>query len=425
MNSNPPRDIQSTTLPNGLTVVTERMGHVRSVSIGVWIASGSRMERGAERGIAHFLEHMLFKGTATRSAEDIARAVDSVGGNLDAFTSKELVSYNTKVLDEHLPIAWDILSDLVLNPTFDPVELEKEKGVIIEEWKMDLDNPEHLVHELFVKHLWKGHGISQPIIGTKPTILGFDRDMLIDYHQRVYTPANIVITATGNLEHERIVRMVEDSFASRPAGKKLPKQASPKHHAPFVLKQKRTQQAHVYIGAPSHPIAHANRYVSYVLNTILGGGMSSRLFQNIRERQGLAYAVMSDLMLFRDIGCMAIYAGTSADTLRKVISSVMDEFRDLKANAVPAEELRRAKEHLKGSLMLSLESTNSRMTNLARQQIFFGRFFSMDEMIASIEEVSAGQVQALANESFVNDQLSLTVLGKVDGLSLDRSIFNC
>ena len=398
MNSNPPRDILSTTLPNGLTVVTERMGHVRSVSIGVWIASGSRMERGAERGIAHFLEHMLFKGTATRSAEDIARAVDSVGGNLDAFTSKELVSYNTKVLDEHLPIAWDILSDLVLNPTFDPVELEKEKSVIIEEWKMDLDNPEHLVHELFVKHLWKGHGLSQPIIGSKPTILGFDRDMLVDYHQRVYTPANIVITATGNLEHDRIVRMVEDSFASRPAGKKLPKQANPQQHAPFILKQKRT---------------------------ILGGGMSSRLFQNIRERQGLAYAVMSDLMLYRDIGCMAIYAGTSADTLHKVISSVMDEFRDLKANPVSTEELRRAKEHLKGSLMLSLESTNSRMPNLARQQIFFGRFFSMDEMIPSIEAVTAEQVQALANESFVNDRLSLTALGKVDGLPLDRSIFNC
>jgi predicted Zn-dependent peptidase len=425
MNSNPPRDIQSTTLPNGLTVVTERMPHVRSVAIGTWIASGSSLERGAERGIAHFLEHMLFKGTASRSAEDIARAVDSVGGNLDAFTSKEMVSYNTKVLDEHLPIAWDILSDLVLNPTFDAVELEKEKGVILEELKMELDNPEYLVHELFVKHLWKGNGLAQPIIGTKPTILGFDREMLVDYHQRIYTPANIVVTATGNLQHDRIVKMVEDSFASRPAGKKLPRQAKPKQHSPFILKNKRTQQAHVYIGAPSHPIAHVTRYASYVLNTILGGGMSSRLFQNIRERQGLAYAVMSDLMLYRDTGCMAIYAGTSADTLNKVISSVMDEFRDLKANAVTAEELRRAKEHLKGSLMLSLESTSSRMTNLARQQIFFGRFFSMDEMIDSIEAVTAEQVQALANESFVSDKLSLTVLGKVDGLALDRAILNC
>jgi predicted Zn-dependent peptidase len=425
MNSNPPREIQSTTLSNGLTIVTERMPHVRSVSIGVWIASGSRMERGAERGIAHFLEHMLFKGTTSRSAEDIARAVDSVGGNLDAFTSKELVSYNTKVLDEHLPIAWDILSDLVLNPVFDAVELEKEKSVILEELKMELDNPEYLVHELFVKHLWKGHGLAQPIIGVKPTIQAFSREMLVDYHQRIYTPANIVITATGNLQHERIVEMVGASFASRPTGKKLPKQKKPVVQAPFILKQKRTQQAHVYIGAPSYPIAHETRYASYVLNTILGGGMSSRLFQNIRERQGLAYAVMSDLMMYRDTGAIAIYAGTSAETLTKVVSSVMDEFRDLKSAPVPDEELRRAKEHLKGSLMLSLESTNSRMTNLARQQMFFGRFFSMDEMLTSIEAVTAAEVQQLAADAFVSEKLSLTVLGKVDGLAIDRSILNC
>lgn len=425
MTSNPPREIQQSTLSNGLTIVTERMPHVRSVSIGVWIASGSRMEKGAERGIAHFLEHMLFKGTSSRSAEDIARAVDSIGGNLDAFTSKELVSYNTKVLDEHLPIAWDILSDLVLNPVFDAVELEKEKSVILEELKMELDNPESLVHELFVKHLWKGNGLAQPIIGVKPTIKAFTRDMMVDYHERIYSPANIVVTATGNLEHERIVAMVDASFSSRPTGKKLPKQSKPKIHAPFVMKQKRTQQAHLYIGAPSHPIAHETRYASYVLNTILGGGMSSRLFQNIRERQGLAYAVMSDLMLYRDAGAIAIYAGTSAETLEKVIQSVMDEFSDLKRNPVPDEELRRAKEHLKGSLMLSLESTNSRMTNLARQQIFFGRFFSMDEMIASIEGVTAEQVQELAAEAFVSEKLSLTVLGKVDGLKIDRSALNC
>ncbi len=425
MNSNPPREIQSTTLPNGLIVVTERMPHVRSVSIGTWIPSGSRLERGAERGIAHFLEHMLFKGTASRSAEDIARAVDSIGGHLDAFTSKELVSYNTKVLDEHLPIAWDILSDLILNPTFDAVELEKEKSVILEELKMELDNPEYLTHELFCKHLWKGHGLAQPIIGTKQTIADFTRDNLVDYHRRVYHPANLVVTAAGNLHHDAILKLVDDSFSGRAAGAKLPKLAKPKQQAPFILKQKRTQQAHLYIGAPSHPIDHEFRFGSYILNTILGGGMSSRLFQNIRERQGLVYAVMSDLMLYQDTGAIAIYAGASAEALPKVISSVMDEFRDLKANLVTTEELRRAKEHLKGSLMLSLESTNSRMTNLARQQIFFGRFFSMDEMLANIEAVDAPLVQRLANQAFDADKLALTVLGKVDGLALDRSLFNC
>jgi predicted Zn-dependent peptidase len=425
MNPTPAREIESTLLPNGLRIVTERIPHVRSIAIGCWIGSGSRLERGAERGIAHLLEHMLFKGTTSRSAEDIARAVDSVGGNLDAFTTKEMVSYNTKVLDEHLPLAWDILSDLILNPVFNPEELEKEKHVILEELKMEMDNPEYLVHELFAKHLFKGHTLAQPIIGTKQTILGITRDMLVDYHKRIYTPANIVVTAAGNLEHAAIVERVSASFAAMPQGRKLAKQPAPKVQAPFILKQKKTQQAHLYIGAPSHPIDHPDRFGTYVLNTILGGGMSSRLFQNIRERQGLVYAVMSDLMLYRDAGAIAIYAGTSAETLPKVVSSVMDEFRDLKANPVPSEELRRAKEHLKGSMMLSLESTGSRMTNLARQQLFFGRFFSMQEMIDGIESVTQEQIQTLANAAFQQDKLSLTILGKVEGLPLDRGSLAC
>jgi predicted Zn-dependent peptidase len=401
------------------------MPAVRSIAIGAWIASGSRLERGAERGIAHFLEHMLFKGTATRSAEQIAREVDSMGGNLDAFTTKELVSYNTKVLDEHLPKAWEILSDLVLNPTFDAKELEKEKGVILEELKMDFDNPEYLVHELFAKSVWKNHGLGQPIIGTKATIKGFDRDMLVDYHQRIYSPANIVVTAAGNLDHGRIVQLVEDRLGGMPAGRKLPKPKAPTIEAPIQFKKKRIQQAHLYIGAPSHPIGHPTRFSSYVLNTILGGGMSSRLFQNIRERQGLAYAVMSELMSYRDSGCMAIYAGTSIETVERVVESVMEEFRSLKNDAVTGEELRRAKEHLKGSLMLSLESTGSRMSNLARQQIFFGRFFSMDEILEGIESVTAADVQARAAESFVPERLSLTVLGRVEGLKIDRATLTC
>lgn len=425
MNSTPPRDIQSTTLPNGLIVVTERMPHVRSVSLGVWIASGSRLEKGPERGIAHFLEHMLFKGTHRRSAEDIARAVDSVGGYLDAFTMKEMVSYNTKVLDEHVPLAWDVLSDLILNPAFDEVELEKEKQVILEELKMELDNPEYLVHELFTKELWRGNSLAQPIIGTRQTIQGFTRQMLVDYHARVYTPANIVVTAAGNLTHERIVQQVEASFAGRPAGKKIPAVKPAALAAPFTLKQKRIQQAHLYLGAPSHPIADPSRYNSYVLNTLLGGGMSSRLFQNVRERKGLAYAVMSDLMLFRDTGCLAVYAGMAAESAPKVVACVMEEFKDLKERAVTDEELRRAKEHLKGSLVLGLESTNSRMTNLARQQIFFGRFFTMEEMMTGVEEVKAQSIQELANECFRPERLALTILGKIDGIGLDRGHLNC
>jgi predicted Zn-dependent peptidase len=401
------------------------MPAVRSIAIGVWIGSGSRLEKGPERGIAHFLEHMLFKGTTSRSAEDIARAVDSIGGQLDAFTTKELVSYNTKVLDEHLPLAWDILSDLVLNPVFNAEELEKEKGVILEELKMEMDNPEYLVHELFVKGVWKNHALGQPIIGTRQTIQDFDREMLVDYHRRIYSPANMVVTAAGNLDHAQIVAQVESRLGGLPAGQKLPKTKAPSLDAPVLLKKKRLQQCHLYIGAPSTPMDHPTRFSNYVMNTILGGGMSSRLFQNIRERQGLAYAVMSDLMSYRDSGCIAIYAGTSAETLPRVVSSVMDEFRSLKNDLVPPEELRRAKEHLKGSLMLSLESTGSRMSNLARQQIFFNRFFSMEEIIEGIEAVTAEDVQARAQESFDPARLSLTALGKVDGLNIDRNSLSC
>jgi predicted Zn-dependent peptidase len=425
MSNNLPRDLRSTQLSNGLRIVTERMPHVRSVSVGAWIGSGSRLEKGAERGIAHFMEHMLFKGTATRSAEDIARVVDSVGGYLDAYTTKELVSYNTKVLDEHLPLAWDVLSDLILNPKFNEEDIEKEKQVILEELKMEMDNPEYVVHELFCKVVWKGHGLGQPIIGTKQTIQDFSREDLLAYHRRMYVPANIVVTAAGNLEHDRIVAMVEERFGALAPGKPLGKQKAPDLQAPFLLKQKRTQQAHLYIGAPSEAVAHPDRFGIYVLNTILGGGMSSRLFQNIRERQGLVYAVMSDLMTYRDNGLMAIYAGCSAESLPRVVASVMEEFRSLKEKLVDDEELSRSKEHMKGSLVLSLESTSSRMSNLARQQLNFGRFYTIEELLEGIEAVTAEQVRELANRSFVSEKLSVTALGKVDALGLDRASLAC
>lgn len=398
---------------------------MRSASIGAWIGSGSRLEKGAERGIAHFMEHMLFKGTTTRTAEDIARVVDSVGGYLDAYTTKELVSYNTKVLDEHLPLAWDVVSDLILNPVFKQEDIEKEKQVILEELKMELDNPEYVVHELFCKLVWKGHGLGRPIIGTKQTIEAFSREDLLAYHRRIYVPANIVVTAAGNLEHERIVAMVEERFGSLAPGKALAQPAAAVMEAPIELKKKRLQQAHLYIGAPSEAVSHPDRFGIYVLNTILGGGMSSRLFQNIRERQGLVYAVMSDLMSYRDCGLMAIYAGCSAESLPRVIASVMEEFRSLKEKLVDDEELRRAKEHMKGSLVLSLESTSSRMSNLARQQMNFGRFYSIEELLDGIEAVSAEKVRELAQRSFVTEKLSLTALGKVDALGIERASLAC
>ncbi|MGH9631818.1 MAG: M16 family metallopeptidase, partial [Bryobacteraceae bacterium] len=389
------RDINSTTLPNGVRVITETMPHVRSVSVGLWIGTGARHESKTQNGISHFIEHMVFKGTRNRSAEEIATVVDSTGGNLDAYTSKELVSFNTKVINDHLPVAFDVLSDLVLNPLFRADDIEKEKGVILEELKMEVDNPEYLVHETFSSNFWRNHPLGRSILGTKSTIKGFTQAAVEDYYRSVYAPDNILITAAGRLEHAQIVDLAARYFEGLAQSAPLPPEAPPESFAPLVLKNKTSlEQVHVYMGVPAYPIADERRYGCYVLSTLLGGGMSSRLFQNIREKNGLAYAVFSELNLYRDTGCLAVYAGTSTTNARKVIEMIRAEFSRLTNEPVPAEELRRAKDHLKGSLALSLESTSSRMSNLARQELFFGRFFTVDEMVESIEQVTTEEVHA-------------------------------
>jgi predicted Zn-dependent peptidase len=420
------RDILTTTLPNGMKVITEAMTHVRSVSVGVWIGTGSRRETPEQNGISHFIEHMLFKGTATRSAEDIARSVDSLGGNLDAFTGKEMVCYNTKVLDEHLPVAMDILSDLVLNPAFREEDIEKEKGVILEEIKMDADNPDYLVHETFTSNFWKGHPLGRPILGTPETVKNLTQDVIARYYGEIYTPENMLVTAAGNLTHERLVALVGERFEKVRNGGPVPEQLKPATHAKISLKTKKElEQVHVCLGVPCYPIPHEDRFVCYVLNTVLGGGMSSRLFQNIRERQGLAYSVFSELNPYTDTGCLAVYAGTSLESARKVVDCVLKEFSELKQEIVPAEELRRAKDHLKGSLMLSLESTSSRMSNLARQQMHFARFFSLDELVESIEKVTANEVQRVAQDFFQAKDIALTVLGNLNGFKVTREDLIC
>jgi predicted Zn-dependent peptidase len=402
------------------------MPHVRSVSVGLWIGSGSRRESPEQNGLSHFIEHMLFKGTTSRSAEDIARSVDSIGGNLDAFTAKELVCFNTKVLDEHLPLAFDVLADLVLHPLFRAEDIEKEKGVILEEIKMEEDSPDYLVHEIFSSNFWQGHALGKPILGTPSTVRHFDSTMLRDFYRQVYGPQNLLITAAGNLTHGQLTDLAGRHFESLRPGRRAPAGRAPETHARISLRNKKSlEQAHLCLGVPSYPLPHEDRFACYVLNTLLGGGMSSRLFQNIRERQGLAYAVFSELSPYRDTGCLSIYAGTSVKSARKVVDSIISEFRQLKENPVPAEELRRAKDHLKGSLMLSLESTASRMSNLARQQMYFGRFFSLDELVESIESVSEADVQKIACTFFDSRQIALTILGNLEDLRITRKDLSC
>ena len=420
------REIETTTMPNGVRVISETMPHVRSVSVGRWVGNGSRCEAPEQNGLSHFIEHMVFKGTSRRSAEDIARSVDSIGGNLDAFTSKELVCFNTKVLDEHLALSFDVLADLILNPVFREEDMVKEKGVILEELKMDDDNPDYLVHEIFSSNFWKDHPLGKPILGTRETVKRFDRQMMENYYRDAYSPANLVITAAGNLTHKMLTDLAGEHFSGMKPRKTVSSDRPPQTHARIALRNKKSlEQVQLCLGVPSYPLPHEERFTCYILNTLLGGGMSSRLFQNIREKQGLAYAVFSELNPYRDTGCLSIYAGTSAEAAGKVVELILKEFRQLKQELVPEDELRRAKDHLKGSLMLSLESTSSRMSNLARQEMYFGRFFSLDELVESIEMVSAADIQLISQKFFDQKQIALTVLGNLEGFKIAREDLVC
>jgi predicted Zn-dependent peptidase len=420
------RNIRREVLPNGLTILSEEMEHIRSISIGIWIKTGSREEDPRWNGISHFIEHMVFKGTENRSAEDIARQVDSIGGNMDAFTAKECICFNIKVLDEHLPIALDVLSDLVLRPMFKPEDIERERGVILEEIKMDEDNPDYLVHEIFTQNFWKNHALGRPILGTKETVKRFAPTSVRKLYAERFVPSNIIISAAGHLKHEQFVKLVAGHFEGMKPGKNKFRSPVPRVVPKIVLRNKKSlEQVQICMGVPSYPIAHTERHASYVLNTLLGGGMSSRLFQNIRERQGLAYAIYSDLNPYRDTGCLSVNAGTSRETAGKVVRSIVAEFHKLKSELIPPEELRRAKDQLKGSLMLSLESSTARMSNLARQEMYFDRFFSMDEMIRKIEEVTSEQVKRISEEFFRPDAIAVTILGNLNGLKVTRGQLAC
>ena len=420
------RNIRRQVLPNGLTIITEQMQHIRSASIGIWLQTGSRDEDAAWNGISHFIEHMLFKGTEHRTAEEIARQVDSIGGNMDAFTAKECICFNVKVLDEHLPVALEILSDLVLHPVFDSNDITRERGVILEEIKMDEDNPDYLVHEIFTQNFWKDHPLGKPILGTKETVKKFERAAVLDTYSHRFAPGNIIVSAAGNLDHDRFVELVTKHFEHMKPRKNGFHSPVPKIVSKITLRNKKAlEQVQLCLGVRSHPIAHEKRHAGYILNTLLGGGMSSRLSQNIRERQGLVYSIYSDLNPYRDTGCLAVYAGTSRESASKVVQSVVSEFHKLKADPVPADELRRSKDQLKGSLMLSLESSSARMSNLARQEMYFDRFYDLDELIAKIEAVTVEDLTSLANEFFNTESVAVTILGNLTGLKISRSQLAC
>jgi predicted Zn-dependent peptidase len=420
------RNLRRTVLPNGLTVLTERMEHLRSVAMGVWMKSGSRCESAENNGISHFVEHMVFKGTRSRSAQLIAREMDSIGGNLDAFTGKETICFNVKSLAEHVPIALDVLADLVLNPIFATPDIERERGVILEEIKIDEDNPDVLVHELFTQNFWKDHPLGKPILGTTATVGKLAQQQLVDYHGGRFCANNMVFSAAGNLDHDQFIAAVAKEFASLAAGEPLHELQAPEAGARIVLRNKKAlEQVQICLGVPAPPITDDNRYTTLILNTVLGGGMSSRLFQTIREERGMAYSIYSDLSPYRDTGTLCIYAGTATGKSLEVVQLILAEFRKLKETLLGDEELTRAKDQLKGNILMGLESSNSRMANLARQEIYFHQFFTVEEIIARIDAVDAAQVQAMAQRLLDPDRIAVTLLGCLDGVKLNRKMLVC
>lgn len=419
-------EVRKEVLPNGLTVVTEVMPAVRSVSIGIWVRTGSRHERESENGITHFLEHMVFKGTEHRTAEEIAHSADAIGGHLDAFTAKECTNFSIKVLDEHVPRAFDVLSDLVKYPLLRPKDISKESQVVQEEIKMVEDTPDDLVHEIFTQNYWRGHALGRPILGTRQTVRSFDRRRLLDYFHRHYTPKNMIISAAGHLEHRNIMDLIAKEFADLPPGKPLPEDSSPVPHA--IIRQRRKkelEQAHILLGTPAYSHSDDKRYPCYLMNTVMGGGMSSHLFQNIREQRGLVYAVFSGLSSFRDAGYLTIYAGTAREHIREVVQLIVEELHRMKTQPLAEEELQRAKDYLKGSTLLGLESTTSRMSNLGRQEMYFGRYMTMDEIARRVDAVTTADVLKVANELLCPERIGLTILGPLNGTKITRSDLKC
>ena len=413
--------IKQTVLNNGLTVISERMDHVRSASVGIWVRSGSRHEAAPLNGISHFIEHTLFKGTRSRTSREIAVESDAIGGHVDAFTSREVASYYVKVLDEHLPRAFDLLADLVTAPLFADEELDRERNVVTEEIKMVGDTPDDLVHEVFVANFWPDHPLGRSILGTVDTLATFDHVRVADYFSGVYVPRNLVVAGAGNLEHERFVDMVGGYLSSMEDRPVTLTASAPSHAKRHIVLDKDLEQAHMVLGTCCPSMTSADRYPVHVLNVILGGGMSSRLFQTIREEHGLAYAVFSGVNAYTDAGYLSVYAATSPDQVTDVIRLSVEEFNRFKGEPVSDAELQRAKDQLKVSIMLSLESTSARMSNLARQEIFFGRQFTLDEILERINKVTVADVQRVAGEIFSTNELAITAVGQLGSLDLDRA----
>ncbi len=406
-----------TDLDNGIRIVSYEMPEHRSVSLGIWVESGSRHESAAQNGISHFIEHLLFKGTERRSAAQIAEEMDAVGGVINAFTSKEHTCYYAKVLDENLPLAIDLLTDIFLHSSFDAEEIERERSVILQEISQAEDTPDDYVHDLFSLDFFKNHPIARPICGRQETVTSFQRDDFLGFFKSRYRPRRVIVSAAGHFRHDALVKdiaarlsVVTDGVDGDPA-LSLEGEAVPKMGSGVFSHAKSLEQAHLCLGVAGIHQAHPKRYAAYVLNTLLGGGMSSRLFQEIREKRGKAYSVYSFSTSYKDVGYLGVYAGTSIESTEEVVELIVKELDKLAAGEMTDEELRRTQGQLVGSMMLGLESTDSWMSHIARNEIYFGKMVTTDEICQRIRAVSRDEVVELADALFRTDGMTLTLLG--------------
>lgn len=406
--------INKTVLPNGIRIVSKKMPHVRSISMGVWVSVGARDESGEQSGLSHFIEHMIFKGTARRNAFQIAKEFDAIGGQTNAFTSMEHTCYHAKVLDAHLDTMVDILSDIFLNSVFDPNEVERERPVIFQEIGMLEDTPEDYVHQLASANFWDDHPLGRSILGTRENILTFDTDIIKAFFHRFYHPERIIISAAGNLEHERILDLVGPVFETIHNGGRLPDRMKPRIRSCVSTHQRNLEQAHVCLSCLGTAITDPRRFAFSLMNTLLGGNMSSQLFQEIREKRGLAYSVYSFISSHVDSGMFGVYCGVDPKNVRQAIALIYRTLKSMIQTKITPDQLLDAKEYTKGNLFLAAESADNQMVRLAQNEIYFGKYIPLSEVIAHVEAVTADDIQQLAQHLFQPQQMALTLLGPVD-----------
>jgi predicted Zn-dependent peptidase len=404
---------QKTVLENGIKIITEEISHVRSAGVGIWVGCGAKDEREDELGFSHFVEHMLFKGTKKRTQEQIAKEIEAVGGHINASTAKEYTFYYVWVLSDYLELSLDLLLDMVLNSLFPAKEIEKEKKIVLEEIKMYEDSPGDLIHDIFVQTIWKGHRLGQNILGKKEIIENINREKLLQYFHRYYTPDNIIISCAGYLKHEKVLKKVK-KMCKNFKGKRIKNfDTKPNIVNSVYIKRKDTEQVHLCLGTEGVFQTHPDKYVLGVLDIILGNGMSSRLYQEVREKKGLAYSIYSYEHSYRKAGIFGVYAGVSPNNFEKAVETILKNFEKIKKNGVKNEELKRTKDQVKGNMMLSLESTFARMLKLGKSEFYFKREITLDEILSEINKVKNEDIVRVANSLFQKEKFTLAALGNV------------